>query len=156
MAISASAPIGFDASSPHKCDRLAVDAALVRDVAKGAQQWRRDRVKTLGDTRIAAIDRIQELHEVVGADREEIDAREKLVELEEERRHLDHGADLDALGQDVVVPAQMREFRARPCLGLVEFVDDRDHRETSGAARGRTQREQARGSDCASARGGRG
>ena len=83
------------------------------------------------DTRgIAAVGGVEELHQVVGADREEIDALEQFVELEQQRRHLDHGADLDALGQRVAVAAQMRQLELDQRLGLVEFLDRRRSSET--------------------------
>ena len=70
----------------------------------------------------------QELEQVVGADRDEIDALQQFVELVEQRRHLDHGADVDALRQCMAVLAQVGQFALDDQLGLVEFVDLRDHR----------------------------
>ena len=105
-------------------------AAGVGDVLERAQDRRRERVEAAGDARVAAVGGEQELHQVVRADGEEIDMREQFVELEEQRGHLDHAADLDLVGQLVAVAAQMRELALDQGLGLVEFVDGRDHRET--------------------------
>ena len=103
-------------------------AARVGDLLERAQHRRRQRIEAVGDARIAAVDRVEELDEVVRADRQEIDPLEQFVELEQERRHLDHGADLDPLGQLVAVPAQMGQLALDQRLGLVELVHGGDHR----------------------------
>ena len=79
-----------------ECDRLAVFFCLVDDVLKRTQDRRRKRIEPFRDPRIAAVGGVKELHEVVGADGEEIDSLEQFVELEQERWDLDHRADLDA------------------------------------------------------------
>ena len=95
--------------------RLAVLAAPCRRSSLSARSTGADSgSKRSDDPRIAAVGGIEELHQVVGADREEIDALEQFVELEQQRRHFQHGADLDALRQRVAVPAQMRQLHARP------------------------------------------
>ena len=104
-------------------------ARLVGDVLERAQHRRRQRIEALRYPRVAAVGGIEELHQVVGADRQEIDAVEQFVELEQERRHFQHGADLHALGQRVAVPAQMRQLDLDQGLGLVEFLHHGDHRE---------------------------
>ena len=102
--------------------RLAVFAAGVGDVLERAQDRRRERIEAAGDARIAAIDGVKELHQIVRADGEEIDMREQFVELVEQRRHLDHAADLDLVGQLVAVAAQVRELALDQFLRLVEFA----------------------------------
>ena len=64
--------------------RLAVLLRLVGDVLERAQHRRRQRIKALRHARIAAVGGIEELHQVVGADREEIDALQQFVELEQQ------------------------------------------------------------------------
>ena len=102
---------------------------LVGDVLERAQHRRRQRIEALRHPRIAAVGGIEELHQVVGADREEIDAVEQFVELEQQRRHFQHGADLHPLGQRVAVTAQMRQLDLDQRLGLVELLHHGDHRE---------------------------
>ena len=50
--------------------------------------------------RVAAVGRHDELEQVVGADRDEIDRLHQLVELPQQRRHLDHRAELEAASAD--------------------------------------------------------
>src|SRR6185295_16061680 len=61
---------------PAKRDWLAVFLCLVGDVLKHAQDWRRKWIESFRDPRIAPVRCVQELHQVVGADREEIDPLE--------------------------------------------------------------------------------
>ncbi len=98
-----------------------------RSLLSARKHRHREWVEALGDTRIAAVGRIEELHEIVGPDREKIDTLQQLVELIEQRRHLDHGADLDPFRELVAVPTQMRELALDQRLGLVEFLDRGDH-----------------------------
>ncbi len=118
-------------------------AALIGDDLERAQNRRRDRIEAIGDARIASVGGIEKLHEIIGADGEEVDAIEQFVELVEQRRHLEHGPDLDLLGQLVAVPAQVGEFALDQRLGLVEFLDGGDHRKHDfqvASARGAQQR----------------
>ena len=101
------------------------------------------RIEAVGNAGVAAVGRVEELREIVGPDRQEIDPRQQLVELEQERGHFDHDADLDALGQSVPVPPQMGELVFDHRLGLIEFIDHGDHREHEferAPARGAQQR----------------
>ena len=94
-----------------------------------AQHRRRKRIEAIGDAPVAAVGGVQELHQVVGADREEIHALDQRIELEQQRRHLDHGADLDAIRQLVAAAAQRGQLALDQLLGLVELGAGRDHRE---------------------------
>ncbi len=104
-------------------DRLAAGARLVDDLHQRAQHRRRKRIEAVGDAPVAAVGGEQELHQIVGADRKEIHARDQRVELEQQRRHLDHGADLDAVRQLVAAAAQRGELALDQLLGLVELGD---------------------------------
>ena len=96
---------------------------LAHDLAQRPQDRRRHGVEPFGDLGIAAIDREQELEQIVGADRDEIDLLQELVELVEQRRHFHHGADVDALRQRVAVLAQIGQFALDDGLGEIEFGD---------------------------------
>ena len=101
------------------------------------------RIEAIGDPAVAAVDREQELEQVVRADRQEVDARQQLVELVEQGGDFHHRADVDALGQAVSVLAQIRQLALDHGLRLIELVDDADHREHDlqrSAARGAQQR----------------
>ncbi len=83
---------------------------------------------------IAAIDREQELKQVVGAHRNEIDFLQKLFKLIEQCRYFQHGSDIDAFGQRVSVLTQISQFALDDALGGVEFGHFRDHREHDAQA----------------------
>ncbi len=53
----------------------------------------------------------------------------QFVELIEQRRHLHHGADVDAFRQRMAVLAQIGQLALDDRLGLIEFGDIRNHRE---------------------------
>ena len=101
--------------------RLAVLGCLVGDFLERAQHRRRQGIEQLRHPVIAAVGGIEKLHQIVGADREEIDALEQFVELEQQRRHFQHGADIDALRQQMAVLAQMRQlhFDQQPWRGRI-------------------------------------
>ena len=122
-------------------DRFVVRPRSDRDVAQRAERRHSDRVEPPGDPLIAAIGSIEELEQIVGADRDEIDSLEQFVELIEQRRYFEHGADVGALRQLVTVPAQMGELALDERFCFVEFFDCRDHREHQPkvAAAGRAQ-----------------
>ena len=105
---------------------------------------------------IAAVGGIEELHQVVGADREEIDPLQQFVELEQQRRHFQHGADLHPLRQRVAVPAQMRQLASRPAPWPCRIPRPSRSSGTSRATRARRRRAAARASGCAAGRAGRG
>ena len=60
------------------------------DPAQEAQDRRRQPVVALGEARVGAVGGEQELGEVVGADREEIELRQQHVEHLGERGHFEH------------------------------------------------------------------
>src|SRR5208282_1851562 len=107
--------------------RLAMRAAFVGNVFERAQHRRRQRIEAAGHPRIAAIDGVEELYEVVRADREEIGVLEQFVELIKQRGDLDHAADLDLSRQLVAMAAQVRELALDQLLRLIEFADGGDH-----------------------------
>ena len=119
----------MEASSPHSVTGLSLGLALVGDRLEHAQHRRGEGIEALGDALVAAVGGVEELQQVVRADRQEVDALDQLVELIEQRRHLDHGADLDPVRQLVAVAAQMGQLALDQPLGLVEFLDRGDHRE---------------------------
>ena len=90
---------------------------MLHDLAQRPQDRRRQGVEAFGDLGVAAVDREQELEQVVGADRDEIDPLQQFVELIQQRRHFDHGADVDALRQRVAVLAQIGQFALDDRLG---------------------------------------
>ena len=66
------------------------------------------RIEAVGHLRVLAVGREQELHQVVGADRQEVRLGGELVELEEQRGHLDHHPELDAEAAAMAVAVEMR------------------------------------------------
>ncbi len=68
------------------------------------------RIEAFRHLGVAAVDSEQELEQVVGADRDEVDLLQEFVELIDQRGHLDHGADIDALGQRMAVLAQIGQL----------------------------------------------
>ena len=82
-----------------KIDQNVRGPALLYHGLEQAQHHRGQRVVPFGDPIIGAVAGEQELHQVVGTDRHEVDPGKEGRELKEKRRHLEHGADSDAFGQ---------------------------------------------------------
>ena len=109
------------------------------DVSQDAQKGRVQHVEAPREARIAAVGRHQELEQVVRADRNEIDRLHQLLQLGEQGRHLQHGSQLHALGQQTAVALGMlnlaREVQPRR-LDLRHAGDHRQH-QPQRTARGR-------------------
>src|SRR3546814_1841487 len=76
-------------------ERDAVLRRLARDLVDEGQHRRRQHVVAPGEARIAAVGGEEKLHQVVGAEREEVAARQQLRKLQRKGRHLQHGTHLD-------------------------------------------------------------
>ena len=71
--INAIAESGLPAISPHSVTGVPLRSPASTICAQHAQERHRQRVEAVGDARIAAVDRHDELEQVVRADRDEID-----------------------------------------------------------------------------------
>ena len=76
---------------------------FIGDVLERTQDRRRQRVEAGRHPRIAAVDRIKELHQVIRANGQKIDPLQQFVELIKQRRYFNHAADLDLVGQFMAV-----------------------------------------------------
>ena len=99
------------------------------DVLERAQRGNRQRVEARRDTLVVAIGGEKILHEVVRADRQEVGAGENLVELPEDRGHLDHDAQREFRGRRVAELREMALFALDEGLRGLELCDRRYHRE---------------------------
>ena len=91
--ISAMASSGRPGHFAANADRHVGGARGVEDALEETQDRRAQPVVALREPRVGAVGGEQELGQVVGADREEIDPRQQLVEHFGEARHLEHGAE---------------------------------------------------------------
>src|SRR5690606_20971708 len=81
---------------PTDGDGRVVSPARLHDLAQQTQERDADRIETIGNAGIAAVGCGDELEKVVGADGDEIHRLHQFVKLPEERRHLNHRAELQA------------------------------------------------------------
>ena len=93
------------------------------------QDRRAKPVITLGQLGIGAIGGEQELGQVIGADRQEAEARQQHVEHLGQRGDFEHRAEMDALGQQLLLRAQIGELFVEHRLGRIELPWLGDHRE---------------------------
>ncbi len=109
-------------------DRHRIALGHVDDVTQRPQPRHRDRIIGLVDPRIGAVGGVEEHDQVVRSDRDEIRLGQHMVELEQQRRHLDHGADLELARRRVAGADQPLELELHHPLGLDEFPGLGDHR----------------------------
>ena len=96
-------------------------------MAQRAQPRQGDGVIGLGDARIGAVGGIEEHDEVVRADRDEIGFGQHAVEFPQQRRHFDHGADLEFRRRRLARADQPVELELDHSLGLDELPGLGDH-----------------------------
>ena len=146
MPISAMAPSGSPASSPHSVTGTLPSA--VRTICRSARRNGRDSGSKRPASRVLLRSAaIMNCKQVVGADRDEIDGADQRVELEQQRGHLDHGAEHQPLRLDMAVAAHLGEFPVdhRPrLLDLVEVGHHRQHDAQLAPGGGAQQRAQLR------------
>ncbi len=129
-----------EADQRHRRDRFAgqfaaerhrrvVARAGVGDLLQHPQERHRQRVEAVGQLRVAAIDRHDELEQIVGADRDEVDRLHQLVELEQQRRHFQHGAELEAGRQMMGEARQMPHLAVDDLARLRDLAELRHHRQ---------------------------
>jgi hypothetical protein len=90
---------GRPPSSPQSVTGLPCAFGFLHDQPHGAQSRRAQRIIAARKLRVAAIGGEEELHQVVGADRGEVDDGQQVIELPQERGDLDHHAELQGLRQ---------------------------------------------------------
>ena len=86
------------------------------------------RLVEIGDRLVAAVGGHRVLHEVVGADREEVDMARKLVGIERRRGHFDHRADANGVVVGDAVFVELRLDVAEDHRGRDKLVDAAHHR----------------------------
>ena len=86
---------GASADFAAQRDRAMHARAGVRDDLERAQECGGKRIEAEGDALVVAIGGKHVLHQIVGADREEVGAPRDFVDLPQQRRHFDHRAERD-------------------------------------------------------------
>ena len=108
---------------------LVVLSRLLDDQPHGAKCCGAQRIITPGKLGVAAVGGEEELHKIVGPNRSEVDERQQMVELPEQRRDLDHGAELQRRRQLVAALEKMLLLEFHHLDGAPVFLDVGDHRE---------------------------
>ena len=129
------AEIGLPASSPHSVTGVPLRSPASAICLQHAQERHRQRIEAVGELRVAAVGRHDELEQVVGADRDEIDRRHQLVELAQQRRHFEHGAELQAGRQMVGEARQMPHLLVDDLARLRDLAKLGDHRQHERSSR---------------------
>ncbi len=135
MPSSAIAEIGLPASSPQSVTGVLLRSAGAHDIAQNAQKRLAERIESVRNPRISAIDRHRELEEVVRSDRDEIDRLHQLVELPEQCRHLQHRAELQLARQTVAEAREMLHFLLQQFAHHLRFRKPRSPSAPSASAR---------------------
>ena len=86
-----------------------------------AQHRRAERLAQMADARIVAVGGHQILHQIVGADRDEIDLFQERIDHHGGRRHFEHQADRH-LAARLALLLQVAAGADRPCCALCEFL----------------------------------
>ena len=102
---------------------------LLDDQAHRSQRGGAQGIIAAGKLGVAAVGGEEELHQIIGADRGEVDERQQVVELPQERRDLDHGAELQGRGQLVTALQQVLLLEFHHLHRALVFLDVGDHRE---------------------------
>ena len=93
------------------------------------QHRRVQRVIEAGHLLVGTVDGQRILNQVVGADRQEIEAAQKETDGERRCRHFDHAADLDLFIENDLLAAQAGLGLLERSQGLVDFVGVGEHRD---------------------------
>ena len=84
---------GAPAISPHSVTGVSAALQAAMTLVKHAQHRRAERLAQVADLGIVAVGRHQVLHQVVRADRDEVDFLQQRVDRNGRRRHFEHEAD---------------------------------------------------------------
>ena len=103
--------------------------AGVGDRLQRAQEARRQLVEAAGDPLVDPIGGENVLHQVVGADREEVGGLGDLFDLPQQRRHLDHRAELDVARRLAAAALHEGDLLVEQRARREELGDRRHHRD---------------------------
>ena len=141
---SAIAASGFPASSPHSVTGSRLPRPRAEIGLQRPQERARQRIEPARDLHVAAVARRHELEQIVRADRDEIGDLGEPVELEEQRRHLDHGAEQQLAsarrGRGGADGWSSRSMSSRARRDLADLGHHRQHDAQLAPGRGLEQR----------------
>ena len=121
--------------------RLARAAAIVDHPRQQAQQRGMQRVVERAERIVVAIGGEHVLREVVGADREKVRNLQHLAHADHRRRHLDHRAEFELVGDFVTLGTQVARAAVHQRAHGLHFggVADHRHQDTHRSVAGRAQ-----------------